>query len=160
MASRLLLIPLVAAGLSAAASASAQPVVPQLTPEQLARPAIVTHDGAAGPIKGTIVAIDADTVRVSTGGRTIEVPFASVRRIDYQGDSVTNGAIVGALVLGVWCAKICGQGTSGGPGGAVVFNAGLGALIGAGIDALSGRRPPIYVRAPGGGAHVGFSLRF
>ena len=51
-------------------------------------------------------------------------------------DSLKNGAQIGGWVLGVWCALVCGQGTTGGGhyAIAVTTNAIIGAIIGAGID--------------------------
>ena len=63
-------------------------------------------------------------------------------------DSLKNGAIIGAVVLGAWCAIICGQGLDS-PGKlplAVLVAAGEGAAIGAGIDAMHSRKMGIYFR--------------
>jgi hypothetical protein len=118
----------------------AQATVPQLTPAQLARPMIVTRDGSPD----------------------VDVPFAEVARIEPAQDSLANGTLIGALVFGIWCAKVCGQGADNRRQAefARFMGFGLGALIGAGIDARTGRKPPVYVRAPGRSAHIGFSVRF
>jgi hypothetical protein len=63
-------------------------------------------------------------------------------------DSLKNGAIIGAVVLGTWCAIVCGQGLDS-PGKlplAVLVAAGEGAAIGAGIDAMHSRKTGIYFR--------------
>ena len=63
-------------------------------------------------------------------------------------DSLKNGAIIGAVVLGTWCAIICGQGLDS-PGKvplAVLVAAGEGAAIGAGIDAMISRKAGVYFR--------------
>jgi hypothetical protein len=63
-------------------------------------------------------------------------------------DSLKNGAIIGAVVLGAWCAIICGQGldNAGKLPLAVLVAAGEGAAIGAGIDAMHSRKTGIYFR--------------
>lgn len=67
---------------------------------------------------------------------------------DHDKDSLRNGAIIGAIVLGTWCLIVCGQGldSSDQLAGVVALNAGLGALIGAGIDARFSRRHRIMFR--------------
>jgi len=143
-------------------SVSAQTIAPQLTADQLARPVVVTQDGYPDLLRGRIIRLNGDILSVSIDGKQVDVPFARVARIEFAPDSLKNGAVIGALVFGIWCAKVCGQGTGNGAQAfmATMANAGLGALIGAGIDAAHGRRPPIYVRAQARGAHLGFSLRF
>ena len=82
------------------------------------------------------------------------------------GDSLKNGAIIGAVVVGAWCALVCGQGldSSGQIPIAVAANAGLGALIGAGIDADHRGRTLLYPRSSTvsrvRGAQASLSLRF
>ena len=63
-------------------------------------------------------------------------------------DSLKNGAIIGAVALGTWCAIICGQGldNAGQLPLAVLAAAGWGAAIGAGIDAMNSRKTGIYFR--------------
>lgn len=63
-------------------------------------------------------------------------------------DSVMDGALVGAVVLGAWCAIVCGQGldNAGQLPLAVLAAAGYGALIGAGIDAMQSRTARISHR--------------
>jgi outer membrane lipoprotein SlyB len=81
------------------------------------------------------------------------VPIASLQPIKTTTqpsgrDSLKNGAIIGAVVLGTWCAIICGQGLDN-PGKlplAVIVAAGEGAAIGAGIDAMLSRKTGIYFR--------------
>jgi hypothetical protein len=146
----------------------AQATVPQLTPAQLARPMIVTRDGSPDVVRGRIVRMDADVITVAVAGvgglkgATVDVPFAEVARIEPAPDSLANGTLIGALVFGIWCAKVCGQGADNRRQAefARFMGFGLGALIGAGIDARTGRKPPVYVRAPGRSAHIGFSVRF
>jgi hypothetical protein len=60
---------------------------------------------------------------------------------DRDKDSLKNGAIIGAVVVGAWCLVICGQGldSTGRFPLAVAAGAGMGALIGASIDSRFSR---------------------
>ena len=81
--------------------------------------------------------------------QTFQVPSRpQTRTTDRDKDSLKNGAIIGAIVMGTWCAIICGQGldrTSQLPL-AVAAGAGIGALMGAGIDSGFSRSPRVLVR--------------
>ncbi len=156
------------AAIAALLPVSAAAQSPLLTDEQLTTPVVVTRDGSSERIKGRILSIDDRTVTLDVGGTRLDVPFASVAQIDYQRDSLKNGAIIGGLALGIWCAVICRQAMPEGGQAAVAtaVNAGFGALVGAGLDAMIGRRPPIYRRPSvprpdaGAAAAVGFTVRF
>jgi hypothetical protein len=67
---------------------------------------------------------------------------------DRDRDSLKNGAIIGAVVLGAWCAVVCGQGLDDASQLplAVLASAGMGAAIGAGIDSMHARRPRVMFR--------------
>jgi hypothetical protein len=72
-----------------------------------------------------------------------------VARIDTRRDSLKNGFLIGAAVLGGWCAYICGQGM---PNGselplAIGVNAAFGGLVGMGIDAMHPHRQTLYRNA-------------
>ena len=70
--------------------------------------------------------------------------------MDSGNDPVRNGALIGAIVGGAWCALVCGQALDD-PGAlpvAVTINAVFFAGIGAGIDAMIPGRNTIYRRAP------------
>jgi hypothetical protein len=93
----------------------------------------------------------------------MDVRLDRVQRIDATRDSLANGAAIGAVGLGLWCAAICGQGLESGDRlpMAVAINAGLGALIGAGIDAAHKGRTPIYIKPAGtGGSALQVKIRF
>jgi hypothetical protein len=70
------------------------------------------------------------------------------RTNDPDKDSIKEGAIIGAIVLGTWCLIICGQGldSSGQLPLAVAASAGMGALLGAGIDSGFSRGPRVLFR--------------
>ena len=94
--------------------------------------------------------------------RRVDVPLDRVLRIEARGDSLRNGAAIGALIFGGLTALACGASV----GGtycvtSALANAGLGALMGAGVDALNGGRSTLYSKKPGApAASVQFKLRF
>jgi hypothetical protein len=125
---------------------------------------IVITDAAGRSTKGKFVAVLGDSLVLSIPEerRFPEGDIAEVKR----NDPVWNGAVIGGLVLGVWCAVICGQGLDSRDQllPVVAVNAGFGALIGAGMDALD--RPKIlYSKAAGlagsrNGSRYGLSFSF
>jgi hypothetical protein len=100
-------------------------------------------------------------------GHRRDVPLTKIARIERR-DSLKNGAIIGAAVLGGICALTCGQGLENGSNlvGAVASNAIVGALIGTGIDALHRGRMPVYpsarpaARGQSTRPSIGFRVRF
>jgi hypothetical protein len=85
------------------------------------------------------VEVSGPVLTVSPASLTIEgyvFTPANTLQIDRRGDSVKNGAWIGALVLGGLCAAVCGQGVDDSSQlvPAVAVNAGLGALLGAFLD--------------------------
>ena len=109
----------------------------------------VTLAKSGREINGRLVELSADAVRILVGGKARDLSLTDVRRIDIErSDSLKNGAVIGAIVLGGWCALVCGQGLGTGAQliPAVAANAAVGALIGAGIDAGRRERTTIYPR--------------
>src|SRR6476469_5985895 len=163
------LVVLLIAGLTAAAPARAQ-TAPQPAPALLrgVSKVFVQEAGTADPIRGQLARIDASTLTLLVDGQTHEIPFDRVLRIDVPGDSVKDGAIIGAAVGIVLVALAGGFSHDGPPAAPVVFwTATYGALAGAGIDALHVGRTSIYKRPDGIGAgsddqpglRVAFKLR-
>lgn len=111
------------------------------------RLATVTLDGSA-PVKGRLLDLTPETIALLVDGKRVEIPMTTVDVVTVGGDPVGDGAAIGGAVLGVWCALVCGQGLrSGGEYAlAVAFNTGLGALIGAGIDAAHSDQTTVYRR--------------
>ena len=158
MASIRSLLVFVAAALTVSAGAAAA---------QQTRPArqgdeIVVQTDAGGEVRGRLIELTPDSLAILAGGGRMDLPLARVARIDSLRDSVANGAAIGGLALGVWCAFVCGQGLDGGDSLplTVVMSAGLGAVIGAGIDAGHKGRTPIYIRPAPSGAALQVRLRF
>ncbi len=90
--------------------------------------------------------LSATTLAILVDGNRVEVPIDHVLRIDGRHDSVKNGAAIGAAIMGGLTALGCG-GAYGGAGVCVtagIFYTGLGALAGAGVDALHKGRTTIY----------------
>jgi hypothetical protein len=96
--------------------------------------------------RGQLLRLGPDTLTLLEQGTSRDIPLAGITRIDASGDSVKNGAIIGAVILGAWCAIICGQGLDNANQVTTValINTGLGALIGAGVDAMHAGRTTIY----------------
>ena len=106
-----------------------------------------------------------DTLTLLEQGTSRDIPFTEIIRIDARGDSVKNGAIIGAVVLGAWCALICPQGLNGYSNNQLPYilgvNIALGAAVGAGIDAMHVGRTTIYQQGgpASGGGPIATSVR-
>ena len=124
---------------------------------------IIVQTDSGGRISGHLIELSPESLAILTAAGRMDVPLNTLERIDATHDSLVNGAVIGGLSLGLWCAVICGQGldsTDSLPT-AVIVNAGLGALIGAGIDAAHKGRTPIYIRTAGkSGSSLQVKLRF
>ena len=125
----------------------------------------VTQSESGEILRGRIVQLSQESLAILTpDNRRIEMPLDRVLRIEARGDSLKNGAAIGAAVLGGLSLLGC-QGANVGQCAAIVgINTGMGALIGAGADALNGGRSVLYRRpaaAPGAKAvGLNFKLRF
>jgi hypothetical protein len=112
---------------------------------------IVQLENTTTRLKGRLVSLDPDTVTLIVKDHQTSLPLSRVVRITVRrGDSVRNGAIIGAVIGGALCARTCGQGLN--SGGelplAVALSAGVWSLAGAGIDASHRREEVLYERAP------------
>lgn len=112
-------------------------------------------------LRGHVLRLEHDTMTLLVEGQRVTLPMSSVTRIDTPGDPVRNGALIGAIIGGTWCALVCGQAldSSGALPIGVVINAAFWGGIGAGIDALIPGRKTIYRRPPGASAHARISYR-
>ena len=131
----------------------AAPAAAQLTPEQArakADKATVTVAVEGGVWKGRLLDLDAETVTIQpANGSPRTLPLSGVLRIETKKrDSLGNGALIGALVVLVECAVVCGQGLDSGDdlGGVIIFNTMVGAGIGAAIDAGHTANLSLYKR--------------
>ena len=114
----------------------------------VAEEVFVTHTGSGQIVRGRLIELSPSSLAMLVDGRRVDVPIEDVLRIDARGDSVKDGAIIGAGVMvgltGLSCAAVddasyCVT--------ALIVNTGMGALIGAGIDALHKGKTPIYIKA-------------
>jgi hypothetical protein len=107
---------------------------------------IVTQSASGDELRGRLVELRATTLAMLVNGQRVELPIESVLRIDARGDSVKDGAAIGAAVMAGLAAFGCGlQATRAGQCvTGIIVNTGVGALIGAGIDALHKGRTTIY----------------
>jgi hypothetical protein len=122
---------------------------------------IVTHAGSGQELRGRIVELSPTSLAILVQGRRVEVPVTDVLRIDARTDSVKNGAIIGAIVMGGLGLLACADVDEGAVCAALAIEGvGLGALAGAGIDALHKGRTPIYIKPAKSGAAVGTKIRF
>ena len=114
---------------------------------------IVTHAGSGQELRGRLVELSPASLAMLVNGQRVEIPMDDVLRIDIRGDSVKDGAIIGAAVMGGLTALSCAEVedaawcVSG-----LIINTGIGALIGAGVDAMHKGRTPIYIKAGKSGA--------
>ena len=121
---------------------------------------VVVHHDDAGRVRGRIVDLGPQGLVLIAANQRLTLSVAGVQRIDTRRDSVWDGAVIGALIGGTWCAFVCGQGLDG-PGEATLaalFAAGVWGAAGAGIDALRHNQRTLYQRQPS--ASVAFRLKF
>ena len=134
----------------------------------------ITQADSGDIVQGRLVSLSPESLAVLTpDNRRVEIPIDRILRVETGGDSLKNGAAIGALVAGGLVLATC---ASWGGGGecvvATAVDAGLGALMGAGVDAMIEGRTPIYTRAvavpaaksggseKGRAASIGFRIRF
>lgn len=123
----------------------------------------VTQSGSGDLVRGTMVELSRESlVLLTPDNRRVEMPIDSVLRIEARGDSLKNGAAIGAAVMGGLTAIGCAAtGEVAYCARAAAFNLGFGALLGAGIDAMNSGRSTLYKRtAPAKTANVAFKVRW
>lgn len=132
----------------------------------------VTQSDSGEIVRGRLVELSRESLSILTpDNRRVEMPIERVLRIEARGDSLRNGAAIGAGVMaGITALSCASWGAEAECIPMVLVESGLGALIGAGIDALNAGRTAIYIR-PGTGvargvggngksAAIGFRVRF
>ena len=123
--------------------ASAQPAPP--TVPEGTRIFVTTASG--GPVlEGSLLSLSADSVALLVNGHSRILPLSSLKRVEREGDPTNDGFQKGALVLGLACFLICGQGVSSSNefAGVLVGNMVIGGLIGWQFDRDHVGRARIY----------------
>jgi len=122
-------------------------------------------DDRGQEFKGRIGALAADRLRMLVDGKSVDVAYDRIVRIDHPNDSLANGALIGlgvgaamglaAIATASGCDPVaigCSEPDAAGYVGATLLFGGLGTGVGVGIDALIHRDREIYRR--GTGAHA------
>jgi hypothetical protein len=121
----------------------------------------VTHTGSGQPVRGRLIELSSTSLAILVGGRRVDVPVDDVLRIDVRGDSVKDGAIIGAgVMVGLTALSCAAVDDAGYCVTALILNTGIGALVGAGIDALHKGRTPIYIKAGKSNASLQVKISF
>lgn len=123
----------------------------------------ITQSDSGEIVRGRLVELSGTSLALLTpDNRRVEMPLDKILRIEAHGDSLKNGALIGAAVMGGMTILACQGFTRGGQCiVGMAFNTGFGALIGMGIDAANGGRSTLYRRPPAAKtAGIGFRLRF
>lgn len=124
-------------------AAGAQPPPPEVP----AGTRIFVTPAAGGPaLEGSLLSLSADSVALLVDGNTRTLPLASVKRVEREGDPTSDGFQKGALILGLACFLICGQGvdSSNELAGVIFGNMVIGGLIGWQFDREHVGRSRIY----------------
>jgi hypothetical protein len=134
--------------------------------QEKSRQVWVTHSDSGGMVTGRIVELSKESIAILTPEhQRVEIPVDRVLRIEAQGDSLKNGAVIGAAVMGALTLAACANLSAGECARVAPFQIALGALIGTGLDALNGGRSVIYsrparVQTAGATTGIQFKLRF
>ena len=139
---------LVACG--SAAPASAQATFGQVRAEGL--PTVYVTEKTGQETLGQLVTLNESEITIKTGAATKTFTAAQVSLIERKGDSLKNGAIIGAVIGAVASALSAGEVCAGNPGHScsgrstayVAFGTAFYAAVGAGIDALIPGRTRIW----------------
>ena len=108
----------------------------------------ITQADSGEVLQGRLVELSSASLALLTrDNQRIEIPMDRILRIETRGDSLKNGAAIGAAILGGLVLASCAGWSGGQCVAAAAVDAGLGALVGAGVDAMNGGRTAIYKRA-------------
>ena len=129
---------------------------------------VLITDDQGQQFNGRIGTMAPAGLTIVVDGKSVDVPYDRVVRVDRPNDGLANGALIGLGVgaaLGLLAVAgedrngncsagdfYCGNTTSGGYAAGTLIMGGLGTAVGVGIDALIHRKREIYRR--GVGAHT------
>jgi hypothetical protein len=133
----------------------------QTLPSELADAAARHHivyvlDGSGQEFSGRLLRVDGESLTIRTAAGDLPFALADLRTIDRRGDSLRNGAIIGAAFGALFGALGAASSDCGGLGepsrrcnageslGIVAVSIGLYAAMGTGIDALRHGRTRVY----------------
>jgi hypothetical protein len=119
-------------------------------------PTVYVEDRNGREVEGKLVSLTESALTINIDGVTRTFTPAEVTKVDRRGDSLKNGAIIGAAfgLIGVFfndCPGARGGNDNGCPGARVGYALGGAAIwgaIGAGIDALIPGRTRLWPAAP------------
>ena len=161
----ILLAVLVSCG--AARPASAQATFGQVRAE--GSPTVFVTDRSGRESQGQLVTFSESEITIKTGALTKTFAAAEVSLVERKGDSLKNGAIIGAVIGGLASAlsagEVCagpadndGHSCAGRATVYMVFGTAFYAAVGAGIDALIPGRTRIWPGTPVKTAGMALSL--
>ena len=110
---------------------------------------VVVRTAAGGSVQGVLLDLGPESLSLLVADERgpVSIPLVDIERIHTARDSTRDGAIKGALTLGLMCMLACaGANSHAEYWGAVLANAVMGAGIGWGFDALVVTRATIYER--------------
>jgi hypothetical protein len=108
-------------------------------------------DSSARETTGTFAKASQASMELLVDGQIREIPLTDIRQVARRGDSLWNGALIGAAFGAVTLQASCGSALNGsgectrlGRVGLAMMGAGVWGAIGAGIDALIHGRTVVY----------------
>ena len=128
-------------------------------------------DDQGQEFKGRIGTVAADGLRMLVDGKSVDVAYDRIVRIDHPHDSLANGALIGfgvgaamglaAIAADSGCDPVvigCSEPDAGGYVAGTLLLGGLGTAVGVGIDALIHHDREIYRRGAGAQATATLAL--
>lgn len=143
----------------------AGPVAAQELPPDVRR--VFVLSSAGDEIRGHLLKLGPDSATLLVQGARRELSLDSILRIETEGDSIKNGAFIGAGI-GVVAGLLSAADVGGARIPFALFSAAVWGLMGAGVDALIPGRTVIYRRSSSAStpassaphAAVSFRIRF
>ena len=117
------------------------------------RVVVTTADGRS--IRGTLLCLTDDAVRLAADGQTTETPLAAIRRIETRPDPVWDGAIKGGALPLVFWALFCHECDA----SEMLKGVAAYGLIGLTWDSLQTNRKTVYA-GTGRSASLAWRVRF